>query len=358
MSRFLLIDIGAGTMDILYFDDDSGISYKAVAKSPVRYLAEKASSLPGSLLVTGREMGGGPVTQVLAGRAREAEVVMTESSALTVHHDLERVRALGIHVVEDQKAEELGQTGQYSTLELCDLELGRLLGIIEGFGVPFEFDIVGICAQDHGMPPHGVSHLDYRHNVFKSYLDPNPFPDALLFSDVELPATFNRLRSIGETAAKLPAREIYLMDSGMAAILGASKDIRTSGKRKVMVLDVATSHTVGATLDGEEIAGFFEYHTHQITLVRLELLLRELADGSLEHRRILEEGGHGAYLRKTLGFEEIEIIIATGPQRGLLKGSSLAIVYGAPFGDNMMTGAVGLLESIRRRKGLAPIAYL
>jgi hypothetical protein len=32
--------------------------------------------------------------------------------------------------------------------------------------------------------------------------------------------------------------------------------------------------------------------------------------------------------------------------------------YGAPYGDNMMTGTVGLLEALRRRKGLAPINYI
>jgi hypothetical protein len=32
--------------------------------------------------------------------------------------------------------------------------------------------------------------------------------------------------------------------------------------------------------------------------------------------------------------------------------------YGAPLGDNMMTGTAGLLEAIRRRKGLAPLPVL
>jgi uncharacterized protein (DUF1786 family) len=114
---------------------------------------------------------------------------------------------------------------------------------------------------------------------------------------------------------------------------------------------------VGAALEGDEIAGFFEYHTHQLTLERLERLVRELADGDLEHQRILAEGGHGAYVRKALGYEAMEIIVATGPRRDLLMNSTLPIVYGAPFGDNMMTGTVGLLESVRKLKGLGPLPY-
>jgi uncharacterized protein (DUF1786 family) len=109
---------------------------------------------------------------------------------------------------------------------------------------------------------------------------------------------------------------------------------------------------------GEEIAGFFEYHTQDITLEKLEGLLRDLADGKISHQQILSEGGHGAYLRQAVGFSAAETIVATGPQRKLLEGSRLPIQFGAPWGDNMMTGTVGLLEALRRCKGLEPITYL
>ena len=60
MSRFLMVDIGAGTMDVLWYDTETKLHYKAAVKSPVRYIAEKAAELTGRLLVTGTEMGGGP----------------------------------------------------------------------------------------------------------------------------------------------------------------------------------------------------------------------------------------------------------------------------------------------------------
>jgi hypothetical protein len=101
MSRFLMVDIGAGTMDILYYDTDADLHYKAVVKSPVRYLAEKAARLPGNLLVTGNEMGGGPITEVLKKRAKEAEVAMSVSAAASLHHDLDRVRSWGIRIIDD-----------------------------------------------------------------------------------------------------------------------------------------------------------------------------------------------------------------------------------------------------------------
>ncbi len=358
MSRFLMVDIGAGTMDVLYYDNQSELHFKAVVQSPVRQLAEAAARLPGDLLITGHEMGGGPITSVLKDRAQEAKVIMSASAAATLHHELEMVLSWGIKIVDDQKAEDLRQNKNFSHLHISDLEKDRLERIVTGFGVSFSFDAIGVCAQDHGVPPAGVSHLDYRHNMFTAVLNKNPLPDTLLYKGAEVPSTMNRLNCIAKNAMAFPADEIYVMDSGMAAILGASMDVLARQKEKKLLLDVATSHTVGAAMDGDEIAGFFEYHTVDITLDRLEALLQDLTEGRLEHDQILQEGGHGAFSRKAFGFEAAEVILATGPKRRLLEDSQLPIVFGAPLGDNMMTGTVGLLEAIRRRKGLDPIIYL
>jgi uncharacterized protein (DUF1786 family) len=358
MCRFLIVDVGAGTMDVLCYDMRSDEHFKAVVKSPVKTLAEAAEKLHGNLLITGTEMGGGALTGVLERRSKEAEVIMSASSAATIHHNPERVRSLGIRIVSDIEASVLQQRQEYHTLKTCDLEVERLEEIIKGFGMPFSFDVVGLCAQDHGRAPDGVSHLDYRHEIFKASLDENPFPHGLLYRNDEVPASLSRLKAMSESAKMLSADEIYVMDSGMAAILGASMDWRVKGKKRTMVLDVATSHTVAAALEGGEMAGFFEYHTTDITLERLEALLVGLAEGRLDHGEILKEGGHGAYIRKALGFQRREGIVATGPKRRLVEKSRLPIFFGSPLGDNMMTGAVGVLEAIRRRKGLKTISFL
>jgi uncharacterized protein (DUF1786 family) len=194
--------------------------------------------------------------------------------------------------------------------------------------------------------------------LFKACLEGEPYPDALLYKADEVPAAMNRLRSIAKSSAAIATDEIYVMDSGMAAILGGSMDVLACKNDPIIILDVATSHTVGAAMSRNEIAGFFEYHTHDITPERLDELIVALCDGNLNHHRILAEGGHGAYLRKAVSFQTVDIIIATGPKRRLVESSKLQIAYGAPWGDNMMTGTVGLLEALRRRKKLEPIGYL
>lgn len=358
MSQYLMVDIGAGTMDILCYDTETDLHYKAVVKSPVRSIAEKAAALPGNLIVTGCEMGGGPITEILKQRAREASVVMSSSAAATLHHDPQKVKSWGIDVVESHQADDFRRENTYQSLILEDLEARRLQRIVEGFGVPFKFEAVVVCAQDHGVPPAGESHLDFRHKMFTDLLEQNPYPHTLLFDAREVPVTLNRLRCLAQSARLLPTEEVYVMDSGMAAMLGGTMDLLARQKQHLLILDVATSHTVGAAIQGDEIAGFFEYHTSDITLERLEQLIVDLCEGRLEHTQVLREGGHGAFLRKHYGFDAIDVIIATGPKRGLVRGSRLPMEYGAPYGDNMMTGTVGLLEAIRRHQGLAPLRYL
>ena len=352
MTRCLMIDVGAGTMDILYADLEAGRYYKAVVASPVRTIASSIEDAPGHLVVTGGEMGGGPVSQALIHRAREFRVVMSSSAAVTLHHDLEKVRSWHIEIVEHDEAVEYLEDPSFSHVTLGDLEPKRLKHIVESFGVPFRFDVVCFCAQDHGVPPKGESHLDFRHRKFRARLDRQPFPHVLLFQKDEIPEELNRLRSAAEVASTLHTDDVYVMDSGMAAILGASMDLACSEKQRILVMDVATSHTVVGALENGEIAGFVEYHTHDLIRDRLEALIKDLADGRLAHDAILKEGGHGAYLRKSFGYENAEILLATGPKRELIKGSKLPVVWGAPLGDNMMTGTAGLLQAVCRRRGL------
>jgi len=111
-------------------------------------------------------------------------------------------------------------------------------------------------------------------------------------------------------------------------------------------------------MEGGVLCGFFEYHTQDVTVSRLDKLLQNLPEGKLTHKQILAEGGHGAYSRKPFGYDQVELILATGPRRSLAAESSLPIAFGAPWGDNMMTGTVGLLEAVRLREGLPAIQYI
>ncbi len=358
MGRYLMLDIGAGTLDILCYDTEDRLHYKAVVPSPVRVLADDIRRTTGNLVVTGGEMGGGPVSQALIERAKVAEVVMSTPSAATIHHDLQRVSDLGIRVVAPAEAQALIGKERFEHVITGDLRIDRLRQLLQGLGQDTAFDAVAVCAQDHGVAPQGVSHLDFRHRLFTQALAHQPDPRVLLYEADQIPKAMNRLSTIARDARRLPADRVYVMDSGMAAIAGAAADALAQQCRQLLVLDVATSHTVGAAMADGMLCGFFEYHTSDITTERLDRLLVDLADGNLSHRQILAEGGHGAYRRNAIGYDRVERIVATGPRRGMVAASRLPMAFGAPWGDNMMTGTVGLLEAVRIREDLPPIDYL
>ncbi|MEJ2038106.1 MAG: DUF1786 family protein [Desulfosarcinaceae bacterium] len=358
MGAFLMIDIGAGTMDMLYYDPDSGEHFKAVVPSPVRDVARAIRRTSGALAVTGMEMGGGPVTAALQERAAREDVRISLSAAATLHHDPDRVRQWGLQVEPDDAMARYVDDPAYTEVVLADVQAERIWRIVGGMGFDLKFEVVALCAQDHGTAPKGVSHLDFRHNLHQDLLGGDPRPERLMFRSDQVPPAFNRLRCMASAAKALNAAEIYVMDSGMAAILGASQDLQLDPARPAAVLDIATSHTVGAVVHEDRIAGYFEYHTHDITLDKLERLLRDLPEGRIDHARVLAEGGHGAFLHETVGFDALQGILATGPKRRLVADSQLPVIWGAPWGDNMMTGTVGLLEAVRRVKGMEPVRYL
>jgi len=355
MARFLAIDVGASTLDAMFLDTTSGDQFKCVAKSPTRALAERITTCSDSrILITGRQMGGGPVTEAIKAKTGECKIVMTRSAAETIHHRKERIKNLGVTLIPSKAVKGEAKKRNTSWFRAGDIVAEDILTILKSMGVEPEIDFFGICVQDHGTPKGKISSLDFRHHIFKGIIDKNPRPPAFLFEADRIPPYLRRMRAAAMDAKAISSGKIYLMDTGMAAIMGASSDPLARGKRSIMVLDIASSHTLGALVIDGEIGGFFEYHTSAITPEILEGLIVDLAEGRLSHEGIVSQGGHGAYTRKAVGFDAVEIILATGPKRRILKGVGIdGIIPGAPFGDNMMTGTAGLILVMAEREGVS-----
>ena len=354
MARFLAIDVGASTLDAMFLDTHSGDQFKFVAKSPTRTLAERIMACKSNrILITGRQMGGGPVTGAIKSKTLQCRVMMTRSAAETIHHREERVKNLGVMLISAKAAKQEAKKKNTSHFKAGDIIVEDILTMLKSMGIEPVVDFFGICVQDHGTPKEKISSLDFRHQIFKGIIDEDPRPSAFLFEADRIPSYFRRMRAAAMDAKGISLGKIYLMDTGMAAILGASSDPTVQGKRSIIVLDIASSHTLGALVLDGEIGGFFEYHTSAITPEILEALIIDLAEGRLSHERIVSGGGHGVYTRKAPGFDAVEIILATGPKRGILKGIGIrGIVPGAPFGDNMMTGTAGLILAMAEREGV------
>ncbi|RLB59156.1 MAG: pyruvate formate-lyase activating enzyme [Deltaproteobacteria bacterium] len=346
MKPTLLLDVGAGTLDLMWTDGREKPFFKAVAASPVVTMARRIERIDGPLIVGGREMGGGPVSRALVERARRQRVVMTIQAAATIHNDPRRVRERGIEVVTPEQAAAIAATGEFTHLELGDIDRARILSLLDALGVAEAPRRLGICLQDHGRAPAGTSQLEYRHRSWVQQLEREPRLERLLIPSTEIDETFSRLRSAAAEAALLEGIEdIWLMDSGMAAVLGGWQEAAARGAGAAIIVDVATSHTMAALVEAGRLCGFFEMHTSDLEPSLFDEMIDALLQGRLEHRQVVSRGGHGAWQgRAPAGRPQLMLLV--GPQRRLLAGSRHPFMPGAPLGDNMMAGCAGLLAAL------------
>src|SRR5512140_3832090 len=100
--KILAIDIGTGTQDILLYDTrlqpENG--FKLVLPSPTMIVHRKirsATRAGRAIVLTGKQMGGGPSAWAAEAHARAGlGVYATAEAATTLNDDLEAVQALGI----------------------------------------------------------------------------------------------------------------------------------------------------------------------------------------------------------------------------------------------------------------------
>jgi uncharacterized protein (DUF1786 family) len=152
------------------------------------------------------------------------------------------------------------------------------------------------------------------------------------------------------------------MDTAPAAVLGATFDPVVGKLDRVVVVNIGNFHALAFRLSHGRIEGLFEHHTGEIDSQKLQGLLRDLAAGTLQHRDVFEDMGHGALIYPSvpleLGVGSFDVVV-TGPRRGLLRTPAMQDVgaqapqerdlrpyFAVPFGDMMLSGCFGLLASV------------
>ncbi len=351
--KILTIDVGVGTLDLLFYDINTDEHYKFVMPSPTRVFANKVKQVKDKdLIVTGALMGGGPSSRALIEHVnkKHQKVFITEESAKTIHNNLEKVKNYGIEIVNEKEAEEMinSERDKFVHLETYDLNPNKIFYFLSEFGIEPDFEVIGVAVQDHGLAPPNISSTDFRHLFMKEFMERNPRPESFLFNSNEIPDFLIRMKAVAKSLKDISAKK-FLMDTCIAAILGAAIDPSVKDTKRKCSIDIGNGHTFSATIVDDELAGFFEYHTRHITPEKLEELVIRLGDGNISHKQIVEEGGHGAFIQHALGFKNIQKIVVTGPKRDMIRKTNLPVTFGTPLGDNMMTGTVGLLQAINLR---------
>jgi len=335
--KILAVDVGVGTQDIMLYDTDHPIenSVKMVMPSPTKILAKRISKHHNDIIISGATMGGGPVNKAVKNHiGRGYKVLMTERSARTIRDDLNRVKALGIKIIpEDEIHPELGN------IELKDIDLKAIRESLSKFDVKLDFDHIGVAVQDHGYME-GTGDRNFRFMKIKEKLDVPISPEDFAYYG-EVPEYFTRMNGVLNT---LKGYKPTIMDSKFASICGATCDNYVKNLKSAIIMDIGNGHTIAASYENGKIVGVFEHHTHSLDPEKIKYLIGKLADGTITHNEVHDDGGHGAWV--TGPINDFECLVSTGPMRSILQKTDFKVHYAAPAGDVMMTGPVGLIKAI------------
>lgn len=353
--RVLAIDVGAGTADILLTRRGQPLenAVKLVVPSRTQVVAAQiadATERGRAVMFHGPTMGGGA-----DGVAMKAHVaaglpfIATAEAALSFADDLDRVRRLGVTVIEEAtRADRLrGLTPECAMVQSGDLDTGGLRSALGLLGADLSCDAVAIAVQDHGFSPQGSNRV-LRFALWEAAVSEKRPLRELFYAAADVPPQLTRLRAATRQAAELAGDgPVLAADTGPAALYGALPD----HVNDAVLVNVGNGHTICVVALAGRLAGVFEHHTGRLDGPGLEQRLRRFLAGRLTADEVRADGGHGAVLSPeaaTLDTSRLPLIV-TGPRRGLLAGSGLPLEYAAPHGDMMLTGCFGLLRALRER---------
>jgi uncharacterized protein (DUF1786 family) len=290
------------------------------------------------LFLFGKTMGGGPCTVAVRRHLDQGlSVFALKGPALTFHDNLEKVKGMGVRIVEERpRVEGLVE------IEMADVNLdaiGKALGL---FNVALP-RLVAVAVQDHGFSP-GESNRAFRFRQWREVLERGHDLDTLLYSLP--PPHLTRMKAVSET---VPGA--WVMDTGAAAILGALLDPWAAARQEegVTIVNIGNEHTVAALYKGAKAWGFYEHHTSLLNPEKLKVHLERFRLGAMTNQEVFGDQGHGCQILPGAKDQSaFEPLIVTGPNRARFRG--LGGHMAAPFGDMMLTGCFGLIEALKRRR--------
>ncbi|HEX9333446.1 MAG TPA: DUF1786 domain-containing protein [Anaerolineales bacterium] len=368
--KILTVDIGTGTQDIFLYDSQLDIEngFKLILPSPTMMIhrrVKQALSMRTPLLLTGHQMGGGPSAWAIEEAARAGiPVCMTPGAATTLNDELDKVEALGIKIISEDEANGLSSTVQ--RLELKDFDFQLISKTFADYGISLnDLEAIAVAVFDHGNAPAGVSDRQFRFDYLDQRIRAENSLSAFAYLSTNIPQIMTRLQSVADSAGELPC-PLVVMDTAPAAVLGAGFDSIVATRKQKIVCNVGNFHTLAFRLGDDGIEGVFEHHTGEIDLLKLESLLRALADSTLKHEDVFNDMGHGALMYSKEKFEfgkdEFDVVV-TGPRRSMFRTMdngpltinrplsmvdgqpSLRPYFATPYGDMMIAGCFGLLAA-------------
>jgi len=345
--RILCLDIGSGTQDILLMDTAQPVenAIQMVLPSPTVLVAgqiNEATAKGDAILLTGETMGGGACAHALKKHLRAGfRVYAVPAAALSFDDNLEEVTSWGIKLVSPDEAAHLKVDRR---IMMQDVRFDTLAQALSAWDIPLAPDVIAVAVLDHGTAPPGQSQRLSRFQYLESLVRQDDTMDSLIFTPDDLPEYFTRMESVARTVnAEIP---LVLMDTGAAAVMGASLDTTVARYSHRLAVNLGNSHTIAFLMDDFKILGFFEHHTRRLSPDKLDSLLGRLISGDLPLMDVWNDGGHGSL---TIAGGNQPFLVATGPRRSLLVSSPRHPWFAAPFGNMMLSGCFGLARAAARK---------
>jgi uncharacterized protein (DUF1786 family) len=357
--KILTADIGTGTQDIFLYDSRLDIEngFKLILPSPTMRIfrkIKKATQDRSPILLSGVTMGGGPASWAAGSHAKAGlPVYATRQAAKTIDDDLKKVEELGIILLSEDEAATL--PGNVQRFELKDFDFEAITRVFTDFGVSLkDLEAVAVAVFDHGEAPPHISDRQFRFD----YLDERirARNDLRTFAHLpgDIPPAMTRLLAVAESSRQVNV-PLVVMDTAPAAVLGACFDQKVRLKTNKLVVNIGNFHTLAFRLGESGIDGVFEHHTGLIDPQKLGSILLKFAQGTLDHKTIFNDHGHGAlvYNKEPFPMDADGFnLVVTGPRRNILApgpnliNSRLRPYFAAPFGDMMVAGCFGLLVAV------------
>ena len=354
--KILAIDIGTGTQDILLANTELNVenSFKIVAPSPTMIIHRKikaATKAGKDILITGVMMGGGPSTWAAMDHLKAGyKIYASIEAATTFDDDLEKVKRMGIEIIDNSKMQSLPD--DVIRIEFKDFDYDAIVESFSQFGVSLDdIDVIAICVFDHGFAPPNYSDRQFRFDYLAKQVEQDPVLENFAFVRKELPGRMTRMSAIAKSCEKISIPLVF-MDTATAALLGSTFESNLKPNKPKLLVNIGNMHTIASIISDGKILSLFEHHTGEITSESLENLLVKMASNKLKHEEVFGHHGHGALSVSDYEYDlyknELELIVV-GPRRNLMKNTNLKPIYATPFGDMMLTGCYGLIAAAGKK---------
>ena len=345
MKRILAVDIGSGTQDILIFQPGVEMenNVKLILPAQTQIVArqiEKLTKEGRDIFIHGCLMGGGSSSGAIKKHLQRGyKVYATDEAALTIKDDLEQVKARGIVLADSAPA-------GFASVEFKDIDLAALREALALFAVDLP-EIFALAVQDHGFSP-DRSNREFRFDHWRDFLSKGGNLAELIYNQHSLPGYLTRMKAVLQYCRQF-TEEIWLMDTGAAAILGSLEDplVREAAQNGgSMIVNVGNQHTIAFLVAGDNVYGVFEHHTGLLSEERLRDYLKRFQECTLGHEEVFNGHGHGCAFLPEAKDLEFNFISITGPRRRLANDFGYMAV---PHGDMMISGAAGLVRGVMKR---------